>query len=71
MPQRLPVLVETNRVIREFAEGTAGADVRWQFLCECGCYQLVELTLAEFDAADAVVQGGHRLPDGSPRQLVH
>jgi hypothetical protein len=63
MAQRFPVLVETNRIIREFAEGTAGADVRWQFVCECGCYELVDMTLAEFDAAAHVLAPGHRFTE--------
>jgi hypothetical protein len=64
MPPPFPVLVETNRIIRQFAEGTAGPSVFWQFVCECGCYTLVDLTLAEFDAAEHVLAPGHTLAGG-------
>jgi hypothetical protein len=51
---------QTNRNIRDFA---FGEDVRpgwtWQFFCECGCFTLVEMTLAEYDAREAVWARGH------------
>jgi len=59
MPQPLPILVETNRIIREFAGETAGPGQKWQFLCECGCFELVELTLEEFDVQAHVFASGH------------
>jgi len=68
VPERLPIIVETNRMIRAFAEDDPSPHVRWQFICECGCYELVELTIAEFDAADAVLAPGHRLPDVTTQQ---
>ena len=41
----------TNQNIRDFA---FGENVRpgwtWQFFCECGCFTLVAMTLAEYDA---------------------
>jgi hypothetical protein len=50
----------TNRNIRDFA---FGEDVRpgwtWQFFCECGCFTLVEMTLAEYDARESVWALGH------------
>ena len=43
---------QVNDSIRELAGRTAAAD-SWQFICECddlGCFELVDLTLVEFDA---------------------
>jgi hypothetical protein len=50
----------TNQNIRDFA---FGEDVRpgwtWQFFCECGCFTLVEMTLAQYDASSGVWERGH------------
>jgi hypothetical protein len=49
-----------NRTIREFAEDPhVAADAPWDFFCECGCFTLVSLTIAEFDAATNVWVAGH------------
>jgi hypothetical protein len=61
MQQELPIIVQTNRVIREFAADTSDASQKWQFLCECGCFELVELTLDEFDVSAHVYARGHAL----------
>src|SRR3954465_5922325 len=49
-----------NRTIREFADDPrVSADAPWEFFCECGCFTLVSLTLAEFDAATHICSVGH------------
>ena len=49
-----------NRTIREFADDPRiPADEPWEFFCECGCFTLVELTVAEYDAAANVWAAGH------------
>jgi hypothetical protein len=49
-----------NRTIREFADDPrVSAAAPWEFFCECGCFTLVSLTIAEFDAATNVCAGGH------------
>jgi hypothetical protein len=59
----------TNRHIRDFA--AIDADRRgalWHFFCECGCFTLVEVTIAEYDAGDGVWAAGHeRSPAGTTR----
>ena len=54
-----------DRASRDFADDPRifGEEV-WEFFCECGCFSLVQLTLAAFDAGDGVWAAGHRpLPD--------
>ncbi len=53
-----------NLQIRAFARqlDPDGAEP-WEFFCECGCLGLVELTAAEFDAAEP---GGVWLPGHEP-----
>ncbi len=49
-----------NRTIRNFADDPRSSEnERWEFFCECGCFSLVLLTLAEFDAAPGVWADGH------------
>jgi len=49
-----------NRTIREFADDPRiSADELWEFFCECGCFTLVSLTIAEFDAAANIWVVGH------------
>jgi len=49
-----------NRTIRDFADDPRiGSDEEWEFFCECGCFTLVQLTLAAFDAVDGVWAPGH------------
>ena len=49
-----------NRTIRDFAEDPRiGRDEVWEFFCECGCFTLVELTVADFDASRSVWAEGH------------
>jgi len=51
-----------NRTIREFAEDPRiPPDDVWEFFCECGCFTLVTLTVAEFDTAGHVWVEGHGL----------
>jgi hypothetical protein len=50
-----------NRTIREFADDPRiPRDEEWEFFCECGCFTLVELTLAAYDDGDGVWAPGHR-----------
>jgi hypothetical protein len=38
-----------NRTIRDFADDPRiPATESWEFFCECGCFTLVSLTVAEF-----------------------
>ena len=49
-----------NRTIREFADDPRiPPEEQWEFFCECGCFALVLLTLAEFDAGEGVWAPGH------------
>jgi hypothetical protein len=49
-----------NRTIRDFADDPRiPSDESWEFFCECGCFMLVELTIAEFDGGDGVWAPGH------------
>jgi hypothetical protein len=49
-----------NRTIRDFADDPRiPANELWEFFCECGCFTLVSLTIAEFDAAAHVWVEGH------------
>ena len=57
----LTVTREVNQHIRDFAEGFP-PDTDWEFFCECGCFTLVPLTLAEFDRGGAVHADGHPTP---------
>jgi hypothetical protein len=51
-----------NRTIRDFADDPRiPAAESWEFFCECGCFTLVSLTVAEFDAAANVWVGGHEV----------
>lgn len=56
-----------NRTIRDFADDPRiRDDSAWEFFCECGCFSLVEMTIAEYDAADGVFAPEHEclaLPD--------
>jgi hypothetical protein len=52
-----------NRTIRDFADDPRiPAEEQWEFFCECGCFTLVPLTLAAFDAGDGVFAPGHAQP---------
>jgi hypothetical protein len=49
-----------NRTIREFADDPRiPSGEMWEFFCECGCFTLVSLTLADFDAGTGVWAPGH------------
>jgi hypothetical protein len=49
-----------NRTIREFADDPRiPAEEPWEFFCECGCFTLVLLSLAEFDRDAGVWAPGH------------
>ena len=52
-----------NHTIRDFADDArVPSSEQWEFFCECGCFTLVSLTVAEFDAAaDGVWASGHQL----------
>ena len=49
-----------NREIRDFAARGAAPDEDWEFFCECGCFELVTTTVAEFDAGRGIYLPGHR-----------
>ena len=50
-----------NRTIRDFADDPRiPASEPWEFFCECGCFTLVQLTLAAYDGGDGVWAPGHR-----------
>jgi hypothetical protein len=52
-----------NRTIRDFADDPRiPADEEWEFFCECGCFTLVSMTLARFDAGGGVFAPGHEQP---------
>jgi hypothetical protein len=59
----------TNRHIRDFAAVDAERPgALWQFFCECGCFTLVEVTIAEYDGGGGVWAAGHeRSPAPSTR----
>jgi hypothetical protein len=49
-----------NRTIRDFADDPRiSAEAPWEFFCECGCFSLVTLTIAEFDEIPSVWADGH------------
>ena len=49
-----------NQTIREFADDPrVPGDEQWEFFCECGCFTLVQLTIAQYDEADGVWAPGH------------
>jgi hypothetical protein len=49
-----------NRTIREFADDPRiQEDAEWEFFCECGCFTLVLMTIAQYDAAMDVLAHGH------------
>ena len=50
-----------NRTIRDFAEDPrVPSDETWEFFCECGCFTLVAMTIAEFDGGGGVWVAGHK-----------
>jgi hypothetical protein len=50
-----------NRTIREFAEDPRiPPNETWDFFCECGCFTLVAMTIAEFDGGGGVWVAGHK-----------
>jgi hypothetical protein len=52
MRERESTIQAVNETIREFADDPrVPAEEHWAFFCECGCFTLVELTVAEFDDA--------------------
>jgi hypothetical protein len=52
-----------NATIREFAaDPRIPEDAEWEFFCECGCFTLVPLSIAEFDKDEGVWAVGHRVP---------
>ena len=51
-----------NQTIRDFADDPRiSASEPWEFFCECGCFTLVSLTIAEFDATTHVWVEGHEV----------
>ena len=62
---RRQVARATNLAIREFAGGGA-AEVTVDFVCECGCLELVALTVEAYDAGGAWLPG-HRAAAAGPR----
>jgi hypothetical protein len=60
LDSRQDTIRAVNRTIREFAgDPRIPASDPWEFFCECGCFTLVSLTIAEFDAATNVWIEGH------------
>jgi hypothetical protein len=59
---------EVNARIRELAELYAlGQELPLAFLCECGCFTLVPLTIAEYDGrAGPVAAPVHETPAAEP-----
>jgi hypothetical protein len=55
--------------VGEVFEGIASDDATMEFFCECGCFETVELTLAEYRANGAWV-AGHRETPGKRRYSV-
>ena len=52
-----------NTTIREFADDPRiPDDAEWEFFCECGCFTLVLLSIAEFDEGGGVWAVGHGEP---------
>ena len=50
---------ELNERIRQIA-GETGDDVYpYTFVCECGCWREVRLTLPEYDALERVLRADH------------
>ena len=61
-------LALVNEGIRQVAQASIGADLTWEFFCECGapdCETTVELTLADYtaihDGGEVVLASGHQL----------
>jgi hypothetical protein len=52
-----------NATIREFAaDPRIPEDAEWEFFCECGCFTLVPMSIAEFDTGEGVWAAGHAVP---------
>jgi hypothetical protein len=52
---------EVNRTIRAFGDDPRiPPEETWEFFCECGCFTLVELSLAAYDGGAGVWAPGHR-----------
>jgi hypothetical protein len=52
-----------NATIRDFAaDPRIPEDAEWEFFCECGCFTLVAMTIAEFDQDEGVWAAGHGVP---------
>jgi hypothetical protein len=53
-----------NRTIRDFADDPRiPDDETWEFFCECGCFTLVSVSLADFDRQGAVWVPGHEVAE--------
>jgi hypothetical protein len=50
---------ELNERIREIAAENGDDVYPYTFVCECGCWSEIRLTLPEYDAIDRVVRAGH------------
>ena len=59
MPDRAWVARETNAHIRLLAKSLRD-ETPVGFFCECGCFELVTTTVAEFDAGRGIYLPGHR-----------
>ena len=56
-----------NRTIREFADDPRIlSEESWEFFCECGCFTLVELSVAAYDSGAGVWAPGHETPVPAP-----
>ena len=62
---------EVNERIREVVKALSPTPDGWRyhFLCVCGCFEQVEMTIGEFDASSGLVLiAGHLQPAGNPEQ---
>jgi hypothetical protein len=63
LPDTAEAAKRFNQALRRAAEalGARGTkDHHYAFLCECGCDEVVKLTLAEYDERDGAWLDGHR-----------
>jgi hypothetical protein len=57
-PDRAWLARETNGHIRQLAKSLRD-EHPVGFFCECGCMEIVLVTIAEYDAAGGALLGGH------------
>jgi hypothetical protein len=57
--ERSELVRELNQRIREIAGENGDDSYPYTFVCECGCWGDVRLTLPEFDRSPRVLRDGH------------